>query len=126
MKTDEEIKQWIDEREVLTKIELSKFIYGVNGRNYVTKNKTNRWWNYALKTKQWDKLREHRDYKMNNPRTDLRYKQVHDLMQKDIRFKDVGKRRAQSLIKSIYKLDIPLATVGRYLRKIRETTNVID
>jgi len=73
MKTDEEIKEFIDGREALTQSELSQFIYGSSrslsnyrpkwGRDYDNKSIA-KWWGYAIKHKDWGKMREYKKYKM--------------------------------------------------------------
>lgn len=55
MRTDEEIKKFIDEREVLTRTELSKFIYGYK---QLGNSRSLKWWLYVLETKDLTKLKE--------------------------------------------------------------------
>jgi hypothetical protein len=59
MKSDTEIKEWIDSREVLTQNELCEF-FGIQRQAYRKAYKPlYRWWNYVLKTKNLTKLRLH-------------------------------------------------------------------
>ena len=66
MKTDAEIKEFIDGREALTKCELMRFMYlgFVKNQGCMTRPQAKRWWFYVLETKKWEVLKEYKKEKM--------------------------------------------------------------
>jgi len=121
MKTDAEIKEFIDGREVLTQTELGMFIYPDSQRKISgSSGRTKRWWAYVLKVKNWKKLREHKEYKQrtNNLKVE-RFNKFRKIYQSDQRMQEFGKRRIRNLLIKVYDLDIPLATLGRYIKDLK-------
>jgi hypothetical protein len=119
MKCDNEIKQWIDEREVLTKNELSRYMF--NCRTHGNQ-RLRSWWNYVLETKDWAKLKEYNELK-NRKGQPERFKKFVEIYNNDSRFAKLGKRYTMRLLLELYDFKLSLATAGRYLREIRQTTD---
>jgi hypothetical protein len=122
-KTDKEIIDWIDSKEVLTQNELMRFMYNSthNGGGMPGSGRWRKFWQYVLETKDWVKLREYRDAKMkvdwysNNHNYQL-FKKAYG---NDPRFKGIGKRKAKRLFEDIYKIKLSISTIGRYIKQIR-------
>lgn len=64
MKQDWEIKKFIDENEVLTQSELRIFMYGYRNGKFPTRFLE--WWTYVLETKDWVKMKQHKENKINH------------------------------------------------------------
>jgi hypothetical protein len=125
-KTDEEIKKFIDNNEVLTVNELEKFIYNNKRGAMVT---INRWWGYVLETKDWVKLREYREKKIldcikNN--TKLAYEKFVEIYNSDIRFKGKGFKSSQKILNEVYGYDVGRSTVQRLYTKMKVSNGVIN
>ena len=125
MKTDAEIKEFIDGREVLTQTDLTRFIYPIWNENSIKKGMSQKyrvkgWWQYVLETKEWQKLRENKEYKQrtNNLKVE-RFNKFRKIYQSDQRMQEFGKRRIRNLLIKVYDLDIPLATLGRYIKDLK-------
>ena len=127
MKSDEEIKEFIDNKEALTATELTKFIYPDWNKNSIKKGMSQKyrvakWWEYVLNTKNWEKLREYKEQKITNGNKNIeRFNRFREIYLTDPRFREIGRRRASKLIKRIYGFDIPVSTMERYLKAIKET-----
>ena len=94
MKTDAEIKEWIDSREAFTQNELSKFIHGYKINN----NKlTRKWWAYVLETKDWTALK---DYRNKKNRLDY-FERFYKIYKKDKRLQECGCRKAKKILKEL-------------------------
>ncbi len=117
MKSEKEIKDWIDSKKVLTKVELTGFLYGEDKkRTYTNTTVTIRYWGYVLRTKNMKKLREYRDerIKEGNHRKDCNF--LRDIIKKDERFR-CGSRKAVKLMKDVYGIKIRRSVVTNYLRE---------
>ncbi len=116
LKTDDEIKQFIDAHEVITRNELSRFIYGY--KDSTNRRRLQRWWEYVLKTKDWLKLQSHAEAKINHTYiTRERYNQFKKIYLEDPRL--VGKRTSKTILKEVYGVDLSISAISRYLKKIR-------
>jgi len=129
-KTEAEIKEFIDSREVLMKSELIRFIYPnydyKKAGGYYTKLKFLRWWDYVLQTKDWAKLKEHRNYREKNAnKKGERFNRVREIYKTDNRLQEFGKRRIRNLLIKVYDLDIPLASLARYLKELKQEPQCI-
>ena len=130
MKTDAEIKEFIDGREALTIREVNIFLHPNWNNASISKSlsckssgKLRRWWQYVLETKEWQKLREHKEYKINNAnQKGERFDKFRKIYQSDQRMQEFGKRRIRNLLIKVYDLDIPLATLGRYIKELKNAT----
>lgn len=111
MKTDAEIKEWIDSREAFTQNELNKFIYGYGNSNGKL---TCKWFAYALKTKGWTALR---DYRNKKNRLDY-FERFYEIYKKDKRLQECGYRKAKKILKNIYNIDYGLKTLQVYYYKL--------
>ena len=123
MKTDEEIKEFIDNRDVLTKSDIARFMYG----NKESTSRVNRWWDYVLETKDWGKLKKLREDKIYNNCGQLnkeRYIEFKKIYKKDKRLHTMGKISIQRLLNNGYDFHIPLSTIQRYLCYIRQKKNL--
>ena len=122
MRTDEEIKEWIDSREALTKNELYEFKRGhkrYGGRDNVWLKK---WWDYVLKTKDWEKLREYREHKIENWNVNTdKYKRFHEIIEEDKRLLVFGSRYLKKWLKKHYNLELARSTIQRYKNVYKET-----
>lgn len=120
MKTDSEIKEFIDSKEALTQKELAEWMYDNKWRST---QRLYKWWDYVLQTKNWDDLKEYRDNKINNgnPKTEerARFKEYLKLYNSDGRISKNGKRYISKLLKEVYNFEIPYVTIGRYNKLIR-------
>lgn len=116
MKSEKEIKEFIDSKEVITQRELNKFIYGYTGGD--RNSKFRHWWDYVLKTKDWKKLKEYRDKKitsLNNGKFET-FKKLYD---KDERLRMYGTKRQKKLLLNIYGLDYGRTTLAAYNKKLK-------
>ena len=130
MKSDEEIKEFIDNKEALTQSDLIRFMYNKTG--YITngtpflKNRVRKWWDYVLETKDWVKLKEYRENINNNANKKVeRLEQVRKIYQADKRLQEFGKRRIRNLLKEVYDLDIPLPSLARYIKELKQEPQCI-
>lgn len=135
MKTDKEIKEFIDSREVLTQNELSHFMYGhscpvityaKNGKEY--QNKIMGWWGYVLKTKDWGKLRK---YKKSHTIGFGRYSHFHKdkkIIEKIVK-KYFGNKRltlsdVRELLKEKYNIAVSAHTLDNYRIRMGIESNI--
>ena len=116
MKSDGEIKQWIDSKAVLTYNELSRFIYGYKGG---TPNIVNKYWGYVLQTKKWDKIKEYQTSKINNGQLNVnRFEKIKEIMKTDKRIREAGCKTGSKLLKTLYDITIAPYQFNQYKRKI--------
>jgi len=113
MKSDAEIKQWIDSKEAITKKELSIFIYGYwkNSLRLVKK-----WWDYILENKDWRKQREYKEKRIKNG--SLKFPQVPEILKTDKRFFNIGVKKTVKLLKQIYNIEIGNTTIRQIKLKL--------
>lgn len=117
MKTDEEIKDFIDSREVLTRIELVEFIYGQKNKRHKTAfPKVQKYWLYVLQTKDMVKLRKYAEEKIRigNHRKDA--ERIRTIIAEDERF-NCGSKKASKLMNDIYNIRISRSIVNNYLKE---------
>lgn len=116
MKTDQEIKDFIDNREVLTRGEIAEFIYGRKNKHSTSSPRINKYWLYVLQTKNMLKLREYaeRKIRIGNHRGDA--ERIRTIIAEDERF-NCGSRKAFKLMKDIYNIHISRNIVRNYLRE---------
>jgi len=122
LKTDTEIKDWIDEREVLTQSELSMFIYGYK------KASCHRHWDYVLETKNIKSLKEYKNYVYaNRPLMTHRHKEIIcDILKVNSGvIKKWGARRIVKWFKEIYNIDVGRTTIKKY-RNLLGISNPIN
>ena len=117
--SDKDVKDFIDSRKVLTKVELFKFIYPKSKLNWHGGCRLERWWDYVLKTKKWKELREYRDNKISIGSSRGIYEPFMNIYNSDPRAKGAGKRTMLKLC-HLHGLNISLSTIQRYLREIRQ------
>lgn len=122
MKTDKEIKEWIDGREAVCKTELQRFIYGYVTGRYSTK--LMEWWGYVLNTKNWETLKSHPKLKQLNANRNMElFNRVKDIWNNDPRMKTVGYRTVKKYLQNIYQIDIPSTTTHRYIQEFKKQQN---
>ena len=81
-----------------------------------------KWWEYVLETKNWEELRYYKEHKITNGNKNIeRFDRFREIYLIDPRFREIGRRRASKLVKRIYGFDIPVSTMERYLKAIKET-----
>ena len=119
MKTDTEIKEFIDSREVLSKNDLCEFVYGIR-RGYTSHERIYKWWEYVLRTKEWSKLRCYKEHKINNGNFGVenfnKYKEIYD---KDLRIREAGSRKAQKILENVYSFHLARNIIINYKRKVQ-------
>lgn len=111
MRNEEEIKKFIDEKEVLTMLELAMFVYERPERN-TKKTKILKWWGYVLETKDWKKLKEYNINKQTKHHEE-RFKKFREIYIKDERMKQ-GQRKQRKLLNDVYGLSYSGATISKY------------
>ncbi len=124
MRSDEETKEFIDSKEVITRTELSMFMYGYKKPS--AECRIVKWWDYVLQTKDWDKLKKYRTAKINH--TDIpcdRYNKIKQIYLTDPRLKNTGKRTTRRILRDVYKICLSDTTVSRYLKKIRRGNETV-
>lgn len=126
MRTEDEVKKFIDDREALTVTELSYFIY----KNRKGANKRiRRWWGYVLDTKNWVKLREYKEKKMagcDNGKRLMTVDEFSEIYKKDPRFQGKGYRAIFSLLKKAYNFPGSCSTVHRLYNNMKVLNGVIN
>ena len=124
MKSDQEIKCWIDNREVLTRAELANLICNHNLKTTRMESPTiRRWWDYILKTKDSIKLREYAEYKIKDKQRGKfkKFDEFKEIYLKDERLKTTGKRAGARLLKNVYNIVISPNAYQRHKRSLSET-----
>jgi len=118
MKTDNEIKEWIDSREVVTQTELIKFMYGYY--TGVRKQKFTEWWAYIIETKDLVKLRQYStDKQLRGNRNMELFNKVKSVYTEDPRLQQSGCKSGIKLLKTIYGIEVALTTYKAYLKQIK-------
>jgi len=118
LRTDKEIKDFIDSKEALTQKELSMFIYGYNSKT--NSNKTLRYWDYVLATKDLVKLKQHKISREHH--TDILdpiIERIQGIYRTDCRFNSLGHKSAFKLFKKIYGIDCCESTFRKYHKKVK-------
>jgi hypothetical protein len=118
-KSDLEIKEFIDSREVLTKCELVKFVYGENRYDKLKVKFINNAWNYALQTKNWQKMKEYQKTKIKYGHKSTHIPELLKLSKIDKRLLEFGKRKLVKFLNEHYGIIISLSAAGRFLQQIR-------
>lgn len=117
MKSDKEIVDFIDSKEALTKVELSRFIYGYKSTN--TK-KVNDYWLYVIKTKDLMKLKVHAyDKETHKDRLDPILERIQGIYRTDPRFNSIGGKSAYKLFKRLYGIDCVERTFQKYHKQVK-------
>lgn len=117
MPSEAEIKEFIDSREVLSKIELSKYIYGYK------KNCTRlveKWWLYTLHTKDLENLYNEKQKRINQANTRPDKQMIIDLLKTDERLKNSGTRKQAEYLKKFYGISTSRCTLKRWRKEICE------
>ncbi len=112
LKSDEEIKDFIDSRKALTKRELSVFIYGQKSGN----PRVDKFWGYVLETKNWKDLKE---YQRKKNRLDI-FENFKKIYKKDKRLQENGIKNITKLLKEIYNIKLSYSTLSKYLNILRK------
>lgn len=128
MKTDQEIKEFIDGREVLIRRDLVKFMYRKYNGGCLHSKRLIKFWNYVLKTKSWEDLRKYQDKRNRsggNKKGD-KYKRIKfdkycEIYKKDKRLEEFGLNRATKLLENIYGLKLSPIAVYHYKKEIKCT-----
>jgi hypothetical protein len=116
MKTDSEIKEFIDSKEAITKSELCVFIYGYSGGSVHNKKSSmlNKFWDYVLETKDWKKQREHKEKKLKLDKFPA-FKKIY---KNDKRIRELGSTSAIKLLKIIYNMHVSRSTFSKYKKML--------
>jgi len=116
MRTDAEIKQWIDERGVLTQSELGKHIYGSH-QAFINRNKSLiRWWGYVLETKNVKLIKEYQKSRIEKSQRG-RFRNDKEKICEIIRSNPkLGYDRMGKLLNGEYDIKVCTDTVKRYYR----------
>jgi hypothetical protein len=118
-KSDLEIKEFIDSREVLTKRELTEFIYGELKDYRLNSKFINNAWDYALQTKNWQKMKEYQKTRIKYGNKLTHIPELLELSKTDKRLLEFGKRKLVKFLNEHYGIIISLAAAGRFLQQIR-------
>lgn len=119
MKSESEIKEFIDSREVLTKYELVQFIYGERNRGELKANITRKFWEYTLATKDWKSLKKYQQLRIRiGGRPDFISK-LTKISKSDKRLLEFGRYKLTQLLKDQYNITISRATAGKFIKQIR-------
>ena len=116
MKNDKEIKEWIDSKEVLTQTQLKKFIRTVSSRFGDRGNSWETWWRYALSTKDWNKMKEHRTLKMKTRLAHKDKKIIERVIKKFGHLSSSGDIRTS--LKKEYNITVTGQTVRLYMERL--------
>jgi hypothetical protein len=118
-KSDLEIKEFIDSREVLTKYELSMFIFGVKDCNNLDDKKVLEFWHYTLETKNWKTLKDYQKSKIHIGRPPLALTKLYELLKTDKRLAGYGKRKLAKYVNDMYGFKVSPSTTQKFLQQIR-------
>lgn len=115
MKSEAEIKRYIDSRKVLTKNELGRFIYGYKNNTVLTE----KWWIYVLQTKDLKELynEKQRRIKYENKKHNKSHKdkqRILELLKKDIRLKNAGTRKQTEYLLRFYNIKVSRRTLMKW------------
>lgn len=97
MKSELEIKEFIDSREVLSKNELGRFIYGYKNSHELTL----KWWLYVLHNKNLVKLKKYQKEKETH---NSQKERILGLISKDKRLRECGTRKMIKILNEIYNI----------------------
>lgn len=118
MKSDPEIKEWIDSKEALTKNELGKFIYGYKAST--VSPKVEKYWLYVIETKDLMKLKKYAyDKEQHKDRLDPILERIAGIYRTDPRFNSIGGKSAYKLFKRLYGVDCKERTFQKYHKKVK-------
>ena len=95
MKSEQEIKDFIDSKEALTFNELQRFVKGRTTGN--PSELERRMWSYVLATKDCKTLREYK-LKVYTHNIELSFDEFNKIYNKDERFQKYGRRRIRKLL----------------------------
>ena len=114
----------------MTQSDLIRFVYDKTGRLaggfLFSRNKLRGWWDYVLETKDWIKLKEYKENIINNGNKKVeRLDKVRKIYQTDKRLQEFGKRRIRNLLIEVYDLDIPLPSLARYIKELKQESQCI-
>ena len=98
-------------------MELTNFMYG----SWKDSPRLKRWWVYVLETKDWVKLREYKEHKINTRAGTDHQPKLLELAKQDKRLTEFGKRKLKTFLKEYYDMEISLSTAQRFLKTIRGT-----
>lgn len=107
-KTDEEIKEYIDSREVLSKVELSRFVYGYKS---IATALIEKWWIYTLQTKNLKKLHDEKQKRINH---DANKQKILQLLKTDLRLMNAGTRKQAEYLQKFYNIKVNRNSLQRW------------
>ena len=113
LRSEAEIKEFIDSRKVLSKIELSRFIYGYKNAN----KKTERWWLYVLQTKNLEKLYKEKQKRINTSSLHKDKERILVLFETDERLKNAGARNRVKYLKQFYNISVERSTLQKWSKQ---------
>ena len=113
LRSEAEIKEFIDSRKVLSKIELGKFIYGYKN----THQKTDEWWLYVLQTKNLEKLYKEKQKRINTSCIHKDKKRILELLKTDERLKNSGTRNQVKYLQQFYNISTNRVTLTRWRKE---------
>ncbi len=116
MKSEEEIKDFIDSKEALTFTELQKFIRGYNSGKIMRLE--NKMWDYVLATKDCKILRNYKIKRLTN-NAELSFDEFNQIYNKDERFRKYGRKRIKKLLEEQYQKNIGGTLITIYLQRAR-------
>lgn len=116
MKSEQEIKDFIDSKEALTFNELQRFVKG--GITGTSSKLERRMWGYVLATKDCKTLREYK-LKGRTHNIELSFDEFNKIYNKDERFQKYGRCRIRKLLIEQYKKTVSSTTITIYLQRIR-------
>lgn len=127
MKSEQEIKDWIDSREVLTRRDLARFMYESKLRpGTKSRPKFYRMWDYVLETKDWNKLKEYLTSKHSEGgkknRDQDKFNAYKKAYNSDIRIRTYGKRLSQKILKLHHNLELGTSTINRYKKCLQKAS----
>jgi len=115
MKSDQEVIDFIDSKEALTRSEISMFLYGT--KQETGQSRIQKFWAYVLKTKDPVKLREYVTQKIVNGNRRKDADKIRKIIKTDIRFHGCGAYMASKLMQSVYKIRISISCISPYLKE---------
>jgi hypothetical protein len=119
LRSDKEIKEFIDSREALTQRELMLFMHNTMDFQ-IRYTRDLKWWAYVLDTKDWQKLKAYKHFKINEKNIKSgHYNEYKKIYFKDERIRNSGVRGNRKLLKSIYDIHVSLSSIKRYRRYIK-------
>lgn len=127
MKTDQEIKDWIDEREVFCKKELIIFMFNKNNGGRLHNKRFIGFWDYVLETKDWGKLKKyirHKNFGSNGAKKGDKYyrkkfKKFEEVYKSDKRLAEMGCVRTSNFLNAFYNLELNPATIIKYKKELQ-------